>query len=108
MERTTTLAVHEKRPLSYRAAVFGFGVLAYALGVFAFAVLIAAMLGVLPFTGGPIGPLSLGPALAFDLSLLVAFALQHSVMARPAFKRRFTRVVPVSIERSSYLLGTAV
>ncbi|MFC3550459.1 methanethiol S-methyltransferase [Lysobacter cavernae] len=47
---------------------------------------------------------SLGLALAIDLALLSVFALQHSVMARPAFKRAWTRVIPESAERSTYTL----
>jgi protein-S-isoprenylcysteine O-methyltransferase Ste14 len=83
-------------------------VTAYALGVGTLLALASIMLGVLSFTGGPIGKLSLGPALALDLALLVAFGLQHSVMARPSFKARWTRVVPVAAERSTYLLATAL
>ncbi len=43
-------------------------------------------------------------ALLIDLGLLAVFALQHSVMARPAFKRAWTRVIPESAERSTYTL----
>jgi len=43
-------------------------------------------------------------ALAIDVTLIALFGVQHSVMARPAFKRAWRRVVPVPLERSAYVL----
>src|ERR1700733_365525 len=47
-------------------------------------------------------------ALLVDLGLLALFAVQHSVMARPAFKRTVNRALPAEIERSTYVLASSV
>lgn len=49
-------------------------------------------------------PASLTEALAVNLGLILLFGLQHSVMARPEFKRWWTRIIPQPIERSTYVL----
>jgi hypothetical protein len=79
--------------LVYAAAVYLFflAVLGYAAGFFA---------GFGVSTGIDQGPPAAVPAaVATDLLLLLLFAVQHTVMARPWFKRRWTRIVPALIPR---------
>jgi protein-S-isoprenylcysteine O-methyltransferase Ste14 len=84
-----------------RIAVFAYGVGAYLC-------FLATFLYAIGFLGGFGVPRTIdGPregSLAVDLALLALFALQHSAMARPGFKRWWTRFVPVEAERSTYVL----
>ena len=61
----------------------------------------------LPWTAGT-GELSggWGRTLAINTGLIALFGLQHSIMARPAFKQRWTRLVPEHLERSAYVAAT--
>ena len=55
---------------------------------------------------GLAGPV--GTAVIVDLALIALFGLQHSVMARPAFKARWTAIVPLPLERAVYCLASAL
>jgi protein-S-isoprenylcysteine O-methyltransferase Ste14 len=55
---------------------------------------------------GLTGPV--GTAVLIDLALIALFGVQHSVMARPGFKARWTKIVPAPLERSVYCLAAAL
>ncbi|MEZ6117645.1 MAG: isoprenylcysteine carboxylmethyltransferase family protein [Pirellulaceae bacterium] len=91
-----------------RILYFTYAVIAYLIflaGVFPYAVGFLGNFGV-PTTldGEPIRPTAV--AIAINLALLSVFAVQHSVMARPWFKRWWTKFVPQPIERSTYVLAS--
>jgi protein-S-isoprenylcysteine O-methyltransferase Ste14 len=88
-----------------RVSFFVYGAVVYLmfLGTFLYAIGFIGNFGVPTRLDGP----AAGPvwrALAVDAGLLALFAVQHSVMARRWFKEWWTRIVPASIERSTYVL----
>jgi protein-S-isoprenylcysteine O-methyltransferase Ste14 len=92
-----------------RVAIFTYGTLSYF-------VFLGTFLYVIGFVGNFLVPKSIdsepllpfAQALAIDLALLAIFAVQHSLMARPFFKRWLTRFVPESAERSTYVLASSL
>ena len=88
--------------LAYAVAVYLFflAVLGYAAGFFAdFGVPKGIDQG--PHDAAPV-------AAAIDLLLLLLFAVQHTVMARPWFKRHWTRIVPEPAERATFVLAASL
>src|ERR1700753_687731 len=104
-DRDGTNVTAEEKEMLKRIAVFVYGIACY--GVF-----FATFLYAIGFVGDLVVPKSMDSpartpflyALGIDVLLLGIFALQHSVMARPWFKRVWTRVVPEPAERSTYVL----
>ncbi len=92
-----------------RSAVLVYGVVSYSF-------FFATFLYAIGFVGGFVVPRSIdsmptrgmGFALLIDAALLGLFAVQHSAMARPAFKRMLTRLIPEAAERSMYVLMSSL
>lgn len=91
--------------LASRALAAVYGLFAYAafLGTFLYLIGFVAGFGV-PKAIDDGAPDAAATGIAVNLALIALFGIQHSVMARPAFKRLWTRVVPLPAERSTFVV----
>jgi protein-S-isoprenylcysteine O-methyltransferase Ste14 len=91
--------------------------LSLLFSIICYAIFFATFLYLIAFVGNfavpktvdvPLSSLTPVVAAIIDVALIALFGLQHSIMARPAFKRAWTRVVPPAVERSVYVLFASV
>ena len=93
-----------------RTLTLGFAIVVYAIffATFLYLICFVGDLAFVPRTVD-VGPTSPVPvAVAIDVALIALFGLQHSVMARPGFKAKWTKIVPLPMERSVYVLAASV
>ena len=105
-----TFQESKKEPLMGRLFRFTFGLFAYFFFFGSFLYMIGFVTNVFVPRSIDVGPGTPSAVLAatVDLALILLFAVQHSVMARPGFKAALTRTWPASIERSLYVALSAL
>lgn len=92
-----------------RITIFAYGVVCYMAALATFAYLAAFLENfAVPRSIDSVPQSPLWIALVVDLGLLAVFGFQHSVMARPAFKAIWTKVIPQAAERSTYVWFSSV
>jgi protein-S-isoprenylcysteine O-methyltransferase Ste14 len=91
-----------------RALVMMYGLAGYLVGMVTLLWFILAMGSLAPTAFSPLQTTSTIAAISINIGLIVLFALQHSIMARPGFKAMMRRVMPQATERATFLLFTGI
>jgi len=92
-----------------RGIAFLYGVVCYAIFFLTFLYLVGFLSNLLVPQSIDVGLAATTlTALAINFALIALFGIQHTVMARPGFKKKWTKIVPTSVERSTYVLITSV
>ncbi|MCM4155333.1 methanethiol S-methyltransferase [Gramella sp. AN32] len=91
-------------------------IIAFIFGILVYLLFLISFLYAIGFVGNILVPKSidsgvenaLAPSILINLALLSIFAVQHSVMARPVFKKWWIKIVGKTIERSIYVLSSSL
>jgi len=90
--------------------IFLYGVIAYAVGMggLVWFILYIGSWDFMPFHINSAKAGELSSAVLINIGIILLFGLQHTIMARPAFKKQWTKIIPKAAERSTYILLTGI
>ena len=113
MSQTYTLTTNEtanqsSTALGKRVLVLLYGTTGYLAGMIGLLWFILAMGGLAPSGFSPLETSTLASSLLVNIGLIALFGLQHSIMARPGFKRLVRKTMPAATERSTFLLFSGI